>query len=57
MAVSVKQIDENLIEVNGKRVFKDAEERWICQEDIDTQELAAFNDFKNQHLKVNPKHN
>lgn len=47
MAVTIKPItDHEVYEVNGKEIYKDSNGNFICREELTTQEMSAFNNYR-----------
>lgn len=61
MSVRILPItDHEVYTVNGKTVYKDRENNWICNVALTTQETIAFNNYKesiieNKDLKKHMK--
>lgn len=47
MSVVIEQKQEDLIEVNGKTIYKDSNNLWICSDDLTAKERAHFVSFLN----------
>lgn len=45
MAIEIKETDHDTIVVNGKEVYKDANQNWIARQELTTQEQNAFNNY------------
>jgi len=48
MAVSIQQIADNKILVNGKTMYQDMQGNWIAPVELTTNEMQAFQ----EHIKV-----
>lgn len=58
MSVVIKPIvDGSQYEINGKDIYKDTNGNWIARQELTTQELNAFNNYKkaiieNENIKT-----
>lgn len=47
MSVVIRPIvDGSQYEINGKDIYKDSNENWIARQELTSQELNAFNNYK-----------
>lgn len=46
--VAIREEEDGQYTVNGKLVYKDQNEKWICREELTTNEASAFR----KHLSI-----
>ncbi|WP_395060053.1 hypothetical protein [Flavobacterium sp.] len=58
MSVVIKPIvDGSQYEINGKDIYKDTNGNWVTRQELTSQELNAFNNYKkaiieNENIKI-----
>ena len=53
MSVEIKCITEKEIySINGKEIYKDANNNWVCREELTSAELKEFSSYKAKVIEL-----